>query len=139
MLRVNEKYFTSQLQLCKDDFWQLYDKGDSNTGVFLWIFRNFLDQLFYRTPLGDCILKKHSNILRSKKAYGLNIAESIIYVKECFLCFFLPWKIYYRYKSISTSKRLSIYLPVYLSIYLSIYWSIYLSNQLTVYPIIHPS
>ena len=23
-------------------------------GVFLWILRNFQEQLFYRTPLGDC-------------------------------------------------------------------------------------
>ena len=32
----------------------LYQKGHSGTGVFLQIFRNFLEHLFYRTPLDDC-------------------------------------------------------------------------------------
>ena len=29
-------------------------KRDSDTGAFLWILRNFWEQLFYRTPPGDC-------------------------------------------------------------------------------------
>ena len=35
------------------DAWglQLYLKKDSDTGIFLWILRNFWEQLFYRTPL----------------------------------------------------------------------------------------
>ena len=28
--------------------------NDSGTGVFLWIWRNFTEYLFYRTPLDDC-------------------------------------------------------------------------------------
>ena len=38
-------------------------KRHSGTGVFLWILRNFLDHLFYRTPLDDCFwkLKRFSN------------------------------------------------------------------------------
>ena len=33
---------------------QLYEKGDSNTGVLVWILENFYKQVFYRTPLGNC-------------------------------------------------------------------------------------
>ena len=33
---------------------QLYLKRDFGTDVFLWILWNFQEQLFYRTPLGDC-------------------------------------------------------------------------------------
>ena len=33
---------------------QLYLKRVSGTGVFLWILRNFWENLFYRTPLGNC-------------------------------------------------------------------------------------
>ena len=40
------KLQVSDLQLCY--------KRDSNRGVFLWILRIFLGQLFHRTPLGDC-------------------------------------------------------------------------------------
>ena len=32
---------------------QLYLKIDSDTGVFLWILWNLLEQLFYRTPVND--------------------------------------------------------------------------------------
>ena len=35
-------------------------------------------------------LEKPSNILRSKKGYGLNISQSIIYVKEYCYVFSLP-------------------------------------------------
>ena len=34
---------------------QLYYKRDPSTGVFLCIFRNFEEQLFYRTLLDDCL------------------------------------------------------------------------------------
>ena len=34
---------------------QLYLKRDSGAGVFLRIFRNLSEQLFYRTPLGDSL------------------------------------------------------------------------------------
>ena len=43
---------------------QLYYKRDPDTGVFLWILRNFSEQLFYRTPPGDCFFLQmiaHSN------------------------------------------------------------------------------
>ena len=33
---------------------QLYWKRDSGTGVFPWILRNFLENIFYRTYPGDC-------------------------------------------------------------------------------------
>ena len=33
---------------------QLYQIRDSNTGVSLWILWNFLEHLFYRTPMDDC-------------------------------------------------------------------------------------
>ena len=33
---------------------QLSYKRDSSAGVFLWLLRNFLEHLFYRTPLYDC-------------------------------------------------------------------------------------
>ena len=36
--------------------------------------------------------EKPSNILRSKKAYGLKISESIIYIKEYFYTFFSTLK-----------------------------------------------
>ena len=29
-------------------------KKETDTGVFLWILRNFSEHLFYRTPLGNC-------------------------------------------------------------------------------------
>ena len=37
---------------------QLYYKRDSGRGVFVWILRNFLEHLFYRTLLGDCFCVK---------------------------------------------------------------------------------
>ena len=41
-----------------------------------------------------------SNILRSKKAYGLEISESVLYVKdEC--CFSLPRKILHKHKKMN--------------------------------------
>ena len=33
---------------------RLYQKGNSGTGFFLWILRNFSDHFFYRTHSGDC-------------------------------------------------------------------------------------
>ena len=33
---------------------ELYQKRDTGTGIFLWIFRNFQEYLFYKTPLDDC-------------------------------------------------------------------------------------
>ena len=39
-------------------------------------------------------ISKNLQILRSKKAYGLKISQSII-----FICFSLPWKILYKYKA----------------------------------------
>ena len=53
----------------------------------------FKNHLFYRTPLGDLFKKKHSNTLKPKTFYGLKIAQSIIYVKEYFLCFFYPERV----------------------------------------------
>ena len=32
---------------------------ETTTRVFLWIFRNFQERLFYRTPPGDCFCKLH--------------------------------------------------------------------------------
>ena len=37
---------------------RLYYKGDSGTGVFLWILQNFKEYLFYRTPLDNCFCNK---------------------------------------------------------------------------------
>ena len=37
---------------------QLYQSLFFGTKVFLWIFRNFLEHLFYRTTLGDCFWTK---------------------------------------------------------------------------------
>ena len=37
---------------------RLYQSLFFGTKVFLWIFRNFLEHLFYRTPLGDCFWTK---------------------------------------------------------------------------------
>ena len=33
---------------------QASGSGNSGTGVFLWILRNFKEHFFYRTPPGDC-------------------------------------------------------------------------------------
>ena len=38
----------------KEMFTNFIKKTDSGTDVFLWIFQNFLEHHFYRTPLGDC-------------------------------------------------------------------------------------
>ena len=46
-------------------------------------------------------LEKPSNILRSKKGYGLNISQSITYVKEYCYVFSIPWKILYNNRWIS--------------------------------------
>ena len=43
-------------------------------------------------------LKNPFNNLRSKKAYGLKISQSIIYVTEYFLCFSPPRKVLYKHK-----------------------------------------
>ena len=34
---------------------QCYQKRDSDTDVFLWIFQSFSENLLYRTPPGDCL------------------------------------------------------------------------------------
>ena len=45
---------------------QLYYKRDSDTGVFLWILRNFWEHLFYRTSPEDCFWNcKYDYILLS--------------------------------------------------------------------------
>ena len=36
---------------------QLYQKRDSDTGVFLRTLQNFQEQLFYKTLSGDCFCK----------------------------------------------------------------------------------
>ena len=43
-------------------------------------------------------LKNTLKFFRSKKAYGLKIIQNILYVKEHFHMFFLPWKILYKHK-----------------------------------------
>ena len=46
---------------------QLYSERDSGTGIFLWILQNFLEHLFYRTPLvaaseGSATVPKYTSI-----------------------------------------------------------------------------
>lgn len=48
--------------------------------------------------------KKPLNILRSKKAYRLEIWQSIIYLKEHYYLFFLPCKILYKQKEKQISE-----------------------------------
>ena len=50
------KHLCQGLFLIKLQTWglQLYLIRDSGTGVFLWILRNFSEQLFHRTPPDDC-------------------------------------------------------------------------------------
>ena len=55
--------------------------------------------------------KKLSNILRPNKAYGLKISQSIIYVRNIFICFSLPWKILYKDKE-RTNHWISRYLMI---------------------------
>ena len=43
-------YFSGK-SLCRRPGLQLYQKRDSDAGVFLWILRNFLEYLIYRAPL----------------------------------------------------------------------------------------
>ena len=42
-------------------------KRGSDTSVFLWILRNFLELDFYRTPLDDCFWKEKSVFLASSE------------------------------------------------------------------------
>ena len=67
------------------------------------IFYEFLEifkTIFYRIPLSNCFWKKHSNILRSKKAYFQETSKKEYYLcKEIFLWVFLyPEMIYYKHK-----------------------------------------
>ena len=53
---------------------------------------NYEKTIFEKKIIGKewhdfCQFKKTSNILRSKKIYGLKISQSINYVKECFHMF----------------------------------------------------
>ena len=43
----------TQNYLCQCLYW----KWNPGTGVFLWILKNFLEYLFYRTTMGDCFWK----------------------------------------------------------------------------------
>ena len=43
-------------------------------------------------------LGKNLKYLKTQEAYDLKISQNIIYVKEYFYMFFLPWKILYRHK-----------------------------------------
>ena len=52
----NLAQFTGK-HLCQSVFLNKVAGWDSGTGVFLWILRNFSENLFYRTPLGDCFWK----------------------------------------------------------------------------------
>ena len=42
-------------------------KRGSDTSAFLWILRNFLELVFYRTPLDDCFWKEKSVFLASSE------------------------------------------------------------------------
>ena len=75
MLHVNEKWFNLHSQLWKDSF------------KIIWKVRYDILQL-----------KKAWNIFRSKKAYGLKISQSFIYVKKFFIRFSRDWKILYKHK-----------------------------------------
>ena len=70
MLDVNKKYFNLHSQLGKDNFW--------------------LKKIIWKVR--PSTWKKSSNILGSKKAYGLKISQSIIYVKKYFHMFFSTLK-----------------------------------------------
>ena len=56
------KHLSQNLFFNKVASWglQLYYKRDSGTAFFLGILRNFLEHLFYTTPLGDCFLSVES-------------------------------------------------------------------------------
>ena len=52
-----ENIFARVTFLIKLQGWglQLYEKGGSGTGVFLWILWNFQEHLFEKTALGGCV------------------------------------------------------------------------------------
>ena len=49
--------------LCQVSFLIKLQAESCGTGVFLWILRNFLEHLFYRTPRDDCFCNKLNSIL----------------------------------------------------------------------------
>ena len=56
---------------------------DSNTGVFLWIFRNFWKHLFYRTPPEDCFF----NVLNTRGVlYKKSVLKNFAKFKRKHLC-----------------------------------------------------
>ena len=52
-------------------------KGDSGTGIFLWILRNFWEPPFYKTPLGDCFWSESNLTIQPQ-----NASQQHIYIKD---------------------------------------------------------
>ena len=90
--------------LCKSLFFnKLYSKRDPGTGVFLWILRNFLEHLFYRTSPGDCFCI--SFYLRKHPLTTANAA-----VRRCYsdlkACNFIEKRLQHRCFPVNTAKFL---------------------------------
>ena len=99
----NLAQFTGK-HLCQSVFLNKVAGWDSGTGVFLWILRNFSENLFYRTPLGDCFWKfpkcggalgtyfwnKHGNCYQDSENRKITFgAGSWLLMAISRICFFL--------------------------------------------------
>ena len=95
--------------LCQCVSLQLYYKRDSGTGFFLWILQNPQENIFHRTPPGDCLCNKILAVCQFfylVKIFAIqeNVTWFIVFMKylsflETFRsfwrCFNLPMTFYY--------------------------------------------